>query len=170
MYVDSKEDRVLMRNGVSMVSDFAMARSILLDEPITGTVLRSEDSETYELFYKERIYTDEEVEAFPTPDGDHKHSDSDLDYVWDYLISSVRFRHDPKNIERITEELEFFDRTNNIEFLLYLIDLVNKFKENGVVWGVGRGSSCGSYVLYLIEVHDINPMEYNISFSDLSKE
>lgn len=170
MYVDAKNDRVLMRNGVSLVSDFAMARGIFLDDPPIGTVVKSEDSETYELFYKEKIYTDEEIENEPSPEGGHEHSSADVDFVWDRLLHSVRFRDDPVNLERIEMEMEFFERTKNIEFLLYLIDLIEKFKEQNVVWGVGRGSSCSSYVLYLLEVHDIDPIKFNINFSDLSKE
>ena len=33
-------------------------------------------------------------------------------------------------------------------------------RENNIVWGVGRGSSVASYVLYLIGVHRIDPTQY----------
>jgi len=34
--------------------------------------------------------------------------------------------------------------------------------EHGIIWGVGRGSSVASYVLYLLGVHKINSMYYNL--------
>jgi DNA polymerase III alpha subunit len=38
-------------------------------------------------------------------------------------------------------------------------------KEN-IVWGVGRGSSVASYVLYLIGVHKIDSLYYNLDVEE----
>jgi DNA polymerase III alpha subunit len=34
------------------------------------------------------------------------------------------------------------------------------------VWGVGRGSSVASYVLFLIGVHRIDSMKYNLDYKE----
>jgi len=39
-------------------------------------------------------------------------------------------------------------------------------QENKVIWGVGRGSSVASYVLYLIGVHRVNSMYYNLDVGE----
>jgi len=43
--------------------------------------------------------------------------------------------------------------------LKYLVDVM---KENHVIWGVGRGSSVASYVLYLLGVHRIDSIYYEL--------
>ena len=58
---------------------------------------------------------------------------------------------------RAFEELEQSQTAWNDKFIT-LYDLsVDFMRENNIVWGVGRGSSVASYVLYLIGVHRIDP-------------
>ena len=45
-----------------------------------------------------------------------------------------------------------------------MIFLVDTLRQNNVIWGVGRGSSVSSYVLYLIGINRINPMKFNLNF------
>jgi hypothetical protein len=42
-------------------------------------------------------------------------------------------------------------------------------RENKIVWGVGRGSSVASYVLFLIGVHKINSIKYNLDINEFLK-
>ena len=69
---------------------------------------------------------------------------------------------DLAELERVEEELAQFKvrRMNNL--LRYMIYLVDFMRENNIVWGVGRGSSVASYVLYLIGVHRINSIQYDL--------
>jgi DNA polymerase III alpha subunit len=71
-----------------------------------------------------------------------------------------------KNKIRIEEELQIYKEKDLFVLLKYLIFLVDVMKENNVVWGVGRGSSCASYLLYLIELHDIDSDKYDISINE----
>jgi DNA polymerase III alpha subunit len=41
--------------------------------------------------------------------------------------------------------------------------------QNNVVWGVGRGSSVASYVLYLLGVHKIDSLKYNLDIHEFLK-
>jgi len=43
---------------------------------------------------------------------------------------------------------------------------VDTMQANNVVWGVGRGSSVASYVLYLIGVHKIDSIKYNLDWQE----
>lgn len=65
-------------------------------------------------------------------------------------------------LQRVGEELLLFQERGLFDLLRYLHYLVYVMKENRVIWGVGRGSSVASYVLYLLGVHRINSMFYDL--------
>ena len=68
--------------------------------------------------------------------------------------------------QNISEELEAFIQHGMMDLLFYLKYLVDTLRDNNVVWGVGRGSSVASYVLYLIGVHRIDSMKYNLDWHE----
>lgn len=65
-------------------------------------------------------------------------------------------------LQRVGEELLLYQERDLFDLLRYLHYLVDMLKENNVIWGVGRGSSVASYVLYLLGVHRINSMFYDL--------
>ena len=67
---------------------------------------------------------------------------------------------------RCLEELEEFQKRDMYPLLRYMIYLVDFMRENDIVWGVGRGSSVASYVLYLIGVHRINSIQYGLDWRE----
>lgn len=70
---------------------------------------------------------------------------------------------------RVIEELELFVKHDMIDLLCYLRYLVDVMKEHNIVWGVGRGSSVSSYCLYLLGVHRINSIKYNLDINEFLK-
>ena len=70
---------------------------------------------------------------------------------------------------RVLEELELFAKNDMIELLCYLRYLVDTMKENDIVWGVGRGSSVASYCLYLLNVHRIDSIKYDLDIREFFK-
>lgn len=71
--------------------------------------------------------------------------------------------------QRVVEELELFYQHNMIDLLRYLKYLVDTMKENNILWGVGRGSSVASYCLYLLNIHRINSVKYNLDIREFFK-
>lgn len=67
---------------------------------------------------------------------------------------------------RVTEELEAFIEHNMFDLLFCLKYIVDTLRKNNIVWGVGRGSSVASFVLYLIGVHKINSLTYNLDWRE----
>jgi hypothetical protein len=65
-------------------------------------------------------------------------------------------------LQRAGEELLLFQEHDLFDLLRYLRYLVDVMRENHIVWGVGRGSSVASYVLYLLGVHRIDSMFYDL--------
>jgi DNA polymerase III alpha subunit len=69
-------------------------------------------------------------------------------------------------IERIDTELERYYTSNAHMLLRTVIYIIDTFREQNIVWGVGRGSACSSYILYLVGVHDIDSVFYELDISD----
>lgn len=65
-------------------------------------------------------------------------------------------------LQRVGHELMMYQERNLFDLLKYLHYLVDVMKQNNVIWGVGRGSSVASYVLYLLGVHRIDSMFYDL--------
>jgi len=67
-----------------------------------------------------------------------------------------------EQLQRAGEELLLYQERDLFDLLRYLRYLVAVMQENRIVWGVGRGSSVASYVLYLLEVHRIDSLFYDL--------
>lgn len=68
----------------------------------------------------------------------------------------------PEKLQRVGHELLLYQERGLFDLLRYLKYLVDVMKNNCVIWGVGRGSSVASYVLYLLGVHRIDSMYYDL--------
>jgi DNA polymerase III alpha subunit len=73
-------------------------------------------------------------------------------------------------LQRAGHELLLFQQKNLFPLLCYLKYLVDTMRTNNIVWGVGRGSSVASFVLYLIGVHKINSLYYDLPIEEFLKE
>jgi DNA polymerase III alpha subunit len=69
-------------------------------------------------------------------------------------------------LQRAGHELMLYQERGLFDLLRYLKYLVDVMTENHVIWGVGRGSSVASYVLYLLGVHRIDSMFYDLDVSE----
>lgn len=67
---------------------------------------------------------------------------------------------------RLEEEIKAFCDRDMLDLLRWLKYFVDTCTKNNIVWGVGRGSSVASYVLFLIGVHSINPIKYNLDWQE----
>jgi len=67
---------------------------------------------------------------------------------------------------RVQMEYDLFEEKQFIRVLQFLIYFVDTLRANNMVWGVGRGSSVASFCLFLIGVHKINPMLYNLDITE----
>lgn len=85
----------------------------------------------------------------------------------DYLYSLTKTQEEKL---RIDAELVLFIQHGMFDLLFYLKYLVDTMRENNIVWGVGRGSSVSSYVLYLLGIHKINSLKYELDIKEFLKE
>lgn len=72
-------------------------------------------------------------------------------------------------LQRAGEELLIYQKLDLFVLLKYIKYLVDTMREHNIVWGVGRGSSVASFVLYLIGLHKINSLYYDLDIQEFLK-
>jgi DNA polymerase III alpha subunit len=72
-------------------------------------------------------------------------------------------------LQRVAQELLLFQERELFDLLRWLKYFVDTMRTNNVIWGVGRGSSVASHVLYLIGVHRINSLYYDLDIHEFLK-
>jgi DNA polymerase III alpha subunit len=65
-------------------------------------------------------------------------------------------------LQRCGTELLLYQERDLFNLLRYLTYLVDVMTEHSIIWGVGRGSSVASYVLYKLGVHRIDSLHYKL--------
>jgi hypothetical protein len=69
-------------------------------------------------------------------------------------------------LQRCGAELLLYQERDLFNLLRYLKYLVDVMIKNQIIWGVGRGSSVASFVLYKLGVHRINSLYYNLDIGE----
>lgn len=141
-------------------------------KPIDGILVDiNEETEKYNKLKPNKIdfYTDrlksQTVEEFDKEHTMHWMTPSnyqDLD-VKTFLINKCT---NQTEIDRVNFELNLYEERDLLPLLKHLIYLIDHFRKNKIVWGVGRGSSVSSYILYLIGVHKVNSIKYNLDVTE----
>ncbi len=168
MLYDANRSRILHQDGSSEFSVEAYCERLLKNELTEKDYcVETLDTSLYEKYFRHQITVRETLELDV---NDRTYSDFDLEFVKKRIYQSSRFQGTDQEHQRIEREFQFFEETNNILQLKKLIHLIESFKEKNIIWGVGRGSSCASYIMYLLEVHDVDPLKHDIPFEELSKE
>lgn len=68
--------------------------------------------------------------------------------------------------QRVSAELLLYMQHDLFDLLKMLKYMVDTFRNNNVIWGLGRGSSVASYVLFLIGVHKIDSIYYDLDIAE----
>ena len=89
----------------------------------------------------------------------------DLD-IAAYVLGLCKEEHE---LQRVGEELILYQERDLFDLLRYLKYLIDTLRKNNIVWGVGRGSSVASYVLFLIGVHKIDALYYQLDIEEFLK-
>ena len=85
-------------------------------------------------------------------------------YIHDKLV-----QRSPDEIGRVEMELVMYKERGLLPILQLLIYIIDIMRKHNLVWGVGRGSSVSSYVLYLLGVHKVDSYKYNLDIKEFLK-
>lgn len=95
----------------------------------------------------------------------------------DYLVKIVRSQLETKISgytdeykERMDKELGVIIKMGFADYFLIIWDLMRYAHQKGIVTGAGRGSAAGSLVSYLLNITDVDPVEYDLLFDRFLNE
>ena len=149
------KDRILWWDGTSEVTQDQAISLILSGVPLEKIVCADVGNFN--------DYSDVQIQT-------SKFENLPFDFSWKVPsvdVKSLLFNKCPKEyLSRLELELQLFEERNLIPFLQALHFVVETFKKNNIVWGVGRGSSCASLVLFLLGVHLVDPIKYEIPIEE----
>lgn len=70
---------------------------------------------------------------------------------------------------RVNMEMDLYEERGMLPVLRHLVFMVDDLRQRKILWGVGRGSSVSSYVLYLIGINRINPLHFSLDIREFLK-
>lgn len=79
-------------------------------------------------------------------------------------VTQARKKLTPEIIERTEYELKIIDSMGFNGYFLIVQDFIKWGKDQGIIFGPGRGSAAGSIVAYAVRITEIEPLEYNLMF------
>jgi DNA polymerase III alpha subunit len=112
------------------------------------SIFENIDQSTFDHLHQDNWFLPEEYESF------------DIEHYCLNLCSN------DCETQRVKDEYSEFQRRKMVPLLRWLKYLVDTCRRNNIVWGVGRGSSVSSFVLFLIGVHKIDPIKYGLDWKD----
>ena len=145
--------------------------TIFLDDQEICTIFNESVKKNYDntgfvRFYTEPTISIEEFDRANQEDWFMPKEYKDFEIVG-FLLDQTQ---NEEQYQRVVAELDLFIQHNMIDLLKYLKYLVDTMRSNNIVWGVGRGSSVASYCLYLLGVHKIDSLKYELDIHEFLKE
>jgi DNA polymerase-3 subunit alpha len=119
------------------------------------------------------------IPVFPTPKGETEKSYLDelvfRGLAWRYgginrndaskLSVNEAKKHIPSDVmQRADYELGVVDRMAFNGYFLIVADYINWGKDQGIIFGPGRGSGAGSILAYAMRITELDPLKYNLLF------
>jgi DNA polymerase III alpha subunit len=71
-----------------------------------------------------------------------------------------------KAIFRLVEEINEIQKRGMQEFMRTIIFVLDTFREQKIVWGVGRGSSCACYILFVLGLHVVDCVKFDVPMNE----
>jgi DNA polymerase-3 subunit alpha len=119
------------------------------------------------------------IPTFPVPEGETEKSFLDR-LVYQGVVerynnipveTSQTMSHDDMTAvmsdevrERLEMELGVLDRMGYNGYFLIVQDFINWGKDQGIIFGPGRGSAAGSIIAYALNITDLDPLKYGLLF------
>jgi len=134
----------------------------LLIEQINQARTANADAFTTLEVFNSKFQTQEEFDSYNQSQWLMPQEYKDMN-IEEYIINQCSSEEE---FSRVGQELILFHQFNMINVLKYLKYLVDTMRSNNIVWGIGRGSAVASYCLYLLGVHRINSLKYNLDITE----
>ncbi|GAA3724275.1 DNA polymerase III subunit alpha [Salinicoccus jeotgali] len=105
--------------------------------------------------------TERTLPHFPNPQNEDSKS-----FLWQMLKQQLESKTDGGSVYRKRLEYEYgvIVDMGYEDYFLIVQDAINHAKRNGIYVGPGRGSSSASLVSYLLNITEVDPLQYNLLF------
>lgn len=174
-------DRILRFDGVSEIHPDEVARYLLLGVPAKKLRVTEPSADLEQ--YNHQVPEEDQV-ALNTDASVVLNMDWNVPEPWRSLdlekhVVDLYFKEhwdrytkaeDAIAIQRMADELEQVEERGMVEFMRTVIYILHVLRENNVVWGVGRGSSCASYLLFLVGLHVVDCVEFEVPMEEFFHE
>jgi DNA polymerase III alpha subunit len=141
-------------------------------------IVRDEETDLYELYQDTLLRNKITFLDAPTEvlSFDEFHEEKSNEWVFPEKYQNIDVHqwllnkcNTSEQINRVNEEYVMYEERNLVMLLRLFIFLIDYMRENKFIWGVGRGSSVSSYILYLIGVHRVDSIKYKFDIKDYLK-
>lgn len=177
--MDTKENIKTNIYGQAILSSNHLKDLLLQGHSISHlTVIKDEEIDLYEQYQEDllkfkTVFLDN-IENNETFDEFHRNNSNKWIFPIEYQqIDVLTWLLDKcttqEQRDRVQEEFILFEQRDLIMLLRLFIFLVSYMRKNNYVWGVGRGSSVASYILFLIGVHRVDSLRYHLDIHDYLK-
>jgi DNA polymerase III alpha subunit len=164
--------------GRSIISDSELAELLYINPQLSIDDIAIVDPEKYNSAIKSLYIDYQQLKKLATLNGSiqeyHKQNQAEWFMPDEYKTMDIAKWvldqcADQNELQRVGQELLMYVKKDLLPLLQYLKYLVDTMRKNNVVWGVGRGSSVASFVLYLIGVHRIHSLKNNLNFEEFMR-
>lgn len=168
-------DRQLLDDGTVILRERAAVEALYAGRDITAAYLEPSDDVAQHNHTVRML--DSSLDQLLTAEGPRLES-QDWYHAWltpepyasiDMTEFCVSRCSSEAELERACEELLLFAERDMLPVLRHLVWMADDLRERGVFWGVGRGSSVSSFVLYLIGINRINPLRFDLDIREFLK-
>ena len=169
------KNRTVYEDGTVICEDSAIVEALYADKNIE--IVIAEPSSDIDLYNKSDLYLDTNYGQIQSATSPQFSSVNWFDYwvtpepyasmdIEDHIYNRCKTEQE---IVRVQEELVLFNERHMIPVLRHLVYLTDHWRSQKILWGVGRGSSVGSLVLYLIGINRINPLDFDLGIEEFLK-
>jgi DNA polymerase III alpha subunit len=178
--MEAKESRVkINKYGQAILSSDNLRNLLLQGKSISHlNIVRDDEIDLFQTYQSELLsetitFLDEPEEVLSF---DEFHEKCAEEWIFPAIYQQIDVKtwlldkcKTQQEVDRVGEEYKLFEERNLIMLLRLFIFLVNYMRENKLMWGVGRGSAVSSFCLYLIGIHRVDSLKYNLNIKDFLK-
>ncbi|MBI3889389.1 DNA polymerase III subunit alpha, partial [Candidatus Saccharibacteria bacterium] len=119
------------------------------------------------------------IPKFPVPDGETektfldrlvyqgmamRYADVEPDKAKTLSVEDIKPLLNTEQTDRLEMELGVLDKMGYNGYFLIVQDFINWGKDQGIIFGPGRGSAAGSIIAYALKITDLDPLKYGLLF------
>lgn len=171
--------RILRFDGVSVIHPDDVAYFIY--RGVSPSMIQSSVSDDSITQFNEQVSEDDVIKVYDPKDGitidlswkipQEYLSLNLVEYFGDKLaelLTSLQYSDSEveQAFERVGAELEEVESRGMVEFMQTIIYILDTFRSTNQVWGVGRGSSCASYLLFIAGLHVVDCIKLDVPMSE----